>query len=297
MKVVCIGLAVYDITIPYKGYPIENTKNRVDTIIECGGGPASNAAYLLGKWGVDTTFIGVVGNDLYGNKIKKEFDDIGVNTHYLELNEEKTATAYIISNSKKGSRTIFTHKNNTKLSDFELDFEPDYILTDGQEYKMSEKLIKKYPNAITIIDASRPQKEIIKLAKMCKHLVCSKEFAEAVAGMKIRPKNNKNLTKLYNKLEKEFNNNVVVTLESKGCLYAKDGKVMLMPSLQVKAVDSTGAGDIYHGAFVYGLVKDYKYEDTIKLSNIAGALSVTKLGGRYSVPTKEEMKEYFYEFK
>ena len=72
MKIVCIGHAAYDITIPVLTYPVENTKNRVHDRIECGGGPACNAAYLLGCWKSDVEFVGVVGNDSYGKKIVEE---------------------------------------------------------------------------------------------------------------------------------------------------------------------------------------------------------------------------------
>ena len=87
MKVLCIGHAAYDITIPFDGYPEENTKNRVTTRIECGGGPASNAAYLLGKWGVETYFSGVIGNDKYGRIIKREFESVNVDGLCMPLFE------------------------------------------------------------------------------------------------------------------------------------------------------------------------------------------------------------------
>ena len=69
MKVVCVGHCTFDITIPMTEYPIENIKYRIKNHIECGGGPASNAAYLLAKWGMDTTMVAVIGDDYYGNCI------------------------------------------------------------------------------------------------------------------------------------------------------------------------------------------------------------------------------------
>ena len=66
-----------------------------------------------------------------------------------------------------------------------------------------------------------------------------------------------------------------------------------MTSIKVKAVDSTGAGDIFHGAFVYGLTKKWNIDKILKFSNIAGALSVTKLGSRNSVFSKEQVEEIY----
>lgn len=167
MKILCIGHVAYDITLPVDSFPLENTKNRVTSRMECGGGPASTAAYLLGKWNMDTTFIGVVGNDDHGHFLKEEFDAIGVNTKYLQIKDNvKTTSSFIIANTSKGTRTILTYRpSNMKCDDVELDFEPNIILIDGQEEALSRKMINKYKNAISVIDAGRATKEIIELAK------------------------------------------------------------------------------------------------------------------------------------
>ena len=299
MKILVIGHAAYDITTPVESYPIENTKNRVHSRIECGGGPASNAAYLLGKWGLDVTFAGVVGNDLYGKRIKKEFDDINVDTRYLELSDSgQTSQAYIIANRENGSRTILTYRpDDMKLKNLDIDFKPDIILIDGQEFEMSKKMLEKYPNAISIIDASRDRKEIVELSKMVNYLVCSKGFAEQIAEYKIDYNDFNTLVTLFDKLEQVFDNTIVVTLEDKGCLYKNSGEVKIMPSIKVKAVDTTAAGDIFHGAFTYGMAKGFDFEKTLKIANMAGAISVTRIGGRNSIPTEDEMREVYNEFK
>lgn len=299
MKILCIGHAAYDITIPLEEYPKENTKNRVPELVECGGGPSSNGAYLLGKWGMDVTFAGIVGDDLYGKRIKEELESVHVNTKYLEMSKEhQTTSSFIIANKQIGSRTILTYRPSTmKMTPVELDFIPDVILFDGQEVELTKTYLKKYPNAISIIDAGRPTDEIIELAKMASYVVCSKEFAETVSEITICYEKPETLVELFHKMESVFKGNIVVTLESKGCLYKDQGKVKMMPSIKVKALDSTGAGDIFHGAFTYGIANHYNYEDVIKLSNVAGAISVTKIGGRNSVPTREEMKEIFHDFR
>lgn len=299
MNILCIGHAAYDITTPFEGYPVENTKNRVPMRVECGGGPASNAAYLLGKWGVKTYFAGVIGNDEFGKRIIEEFKEVSVDTTYLEVSDEfKTTSSKIIANTQKGTRTILTYRpSDMKMTDVELNFTPDIILIDGQEYEFSKKVLNNYPNAISIIDAGRPTEKIIELSKMVDYVVCSKEFAESVTDIKIDYENNETIINLFNKMKEIFKNNIVVTLEAKGCLYEYDGEIRRMPSIKVKAIDSTGAGDIFHGAFTYGISKNWDLEKILRSSNIAGALSVMKIGSRYSVPSKEEMKEVFNEFE
>ena len=176
-----------------------------------------------------------------------------------------------------------------------IDFEPDIILCDGQEIEMTNNVLDLYPSAISIIDAGRPTEEIVKLSKRVNYLVCSKEFAETVSGIKIN--SNNDMIELYNFMRREFKNEIVITLEDKGCLYGLNNQVRMMPSLSVRAVDTTGAGDIFHGAFTYGIAQKLPLEKVLKISNIAGALSVTKVGSKYSIPTKEEIKKYEVDFK
>ena len=76
MKILCLGNVAYDITLPMEDYPVENVKYRLTNRVECGGGQASNCAYLLAKWGMNVAFAGVVGNDYYGELIRKEFKDM-----------------------------------------------------------------------------------------------------------------------------------------------------------------------------------------------------------------------------
>jgi len=299
MKILCIGNASYDITTPVVHFPIENTKNRVHDRVECGGGPAATAAYLLGKWKCNVAFAGVVGNDLYGSRIKKEFEEVGVNITYLEINKDViTTSAYILANRENGSRTVFTYRpSDMKLSPVDITYKPDIILIDGQEYEMSKKILTKYPNAISIIDAGRDRREVIELSRMVNYLVCSEEFAEKLSGLKFDFNDFSTLVNIFEKLEEEFKNIVVITLGSKGCLYKKDNEIKLMPSIQVKAIDSTGAGDIFHGAFTYAVAKNYEFEKALKLSCVAGAISVTRVGGRNSIPTMAEMREVYNEFR
>lgn len=299
MRILCIGHAAYDITIPVLTYPAENTKNRVHDRIECGGGPACNAAYLLGCWQSDVEFVGVVGNDAYGKKIKAELDHVGVKTEHMQLNDQYTTTSsFIIANTSNGTRTILTYRPDEMIYQADISLQqPDIILIDGQEYELSKKVLKQYPKAISIIDAGRPVPEVIELAHMVNYLVCSHEFAEEMTGLKLKNANKETLEACYFKMKEIFQNEIIITLESTGSLYQDQGKVKLMPSISVKAVDSTGAGDLFHGAFTYGISKKLPLEKVMQIATVAGGISVTKIGGRNSVATKEEMRAYINDFE
>lgn len=295
MKIFVMGNVTYDITMPIDHYPVENTKNRIHEIVECGGGPSGTAAYLLGKWGADTHIAGIIGNDLYGQNLLKEYEIVNVNTKYLEVNNNHiTSSAFILANRENGSRTVFSYKpTDMKMNPFILDFKPDIILIDGQEYERSLEVLNQFPDAISIIDAGRDRKEIVELSKKVTWLVCSREFAEKVTSLKVNYDDLNTLSEIYKKMKEIFKNNIVITLEAKGCYYEYE----IIPSIQVKAIDSTGAGDIFHGAFTYYLSKGYDINKILKLSNIAGAISVTRVGTRHSIPTLEEMEYVYNEFK
>ena len=297
MKVLCIGNAAFDITIPTNNYPVENTKYRIDKKIECGGGPASNAAYLMAKWGLDVYIAAVVGNDYYGNQIKKEFEEVKVNTKYLQVsNNYKTTSSYIIANSETGTRTILSVRDrDIHMSYVDIDIKPDVILMDGNEYQLSKKVMEKFPTAITIMDAGRYSEEFFELSKMVNHVVCSRDFAEAVSGITVDYSKPETLLEMYAELENIYSGNVVVTLEDKGCLYKIGEIVKIMPGINVKAVDSTGAGDIFHGAYTYGIATRLPLEEVLKLANIAGGLSVTKIGGKNSIPSLDEIEQVYNE--
>lgn len=293
MKFVCVGHATFDTTLPVEIFPKENKKIRIPQKIDCGGGPASNAAYLLAKWKMDTSFVGIVGNDFYGNNIIREFNNIGVNTEYIEkTNEISTDSSYIISNINNGSRTIITSKSKTideLLEPVEI-YDADVILVDGEHYITAKKIILDNPNAISILDAGRVSEATKELGKLVTCLICSKDFAEEFTNQKIDINNNDSIVFAYETLKMYFKTNIIITLESKGS-FTRFYDYEIIPSIKVKALDSTGAGDIFHGAFAYFIANNYSLKRAIELASITGALSTTKIGSRYAIPDLEEVLE------
>ncbi len=295
MKILCIGQSAYDITLPVSDYPIENKKYKINNVVECGGGSANNMAYLLALWKIDITFASSIGNDLYGKKIYDELERIGVKTEYLEIkNQIPTTTSYIINNLSNGSRTIITNKKDGMKLDInkEINFKPDIILLDGNEYAFASKIIKENPHAIKIIDAGNIKEDTINLSKLCDYIVCSNDFAKDYTKINFSYQDIDKIKEAYNILERDFSGKVVITLESYGSITKIDNEFKLIPSIKVKSIDSTGAGDIFHGAFTYFIANNYSLLDTLRFSNIAGALSVTKIGSKASMPKLEEVINY-----
>lgn len=292
MKYLTIGHASYDITFRLDKFPIENTKQRVNKHIDCGGGPASNAGYLLALWDQEVSFQGVVGNDYYGHRIKEEFQRVGVDTTYLELVENfDTMLSFIIANSTNASRTILTSQDDiVPKCSLSNDNKYDVILVDGEEEGMSKKILLNNKDAVKIIDAGSFKPGTVNLCPYVDYLVCSKNFALDYTKLEYDG-SIESLIKIHNKLTDDFHNTVVITLEDKGCFTKIDEEYKLIPSIKVKSVDTTGAGDIFHGAFTYFITHNYSLLDTCRLSNITGALSTLRVGGRYSIPNLEAVLE------
>lgn len=296
MVALCIGHATYDISVPLSQYPVENEKYYLKEKMESGGGSASNAAFVLGKWNVETYFSGVVGYDDFGAFIKKEMEKSGVRIPFLETSfDKKTSTSFILINQSTHTRTIFNiEPEEFHLKKYEYDITPNIIVMDGYEYAASKTAINKFPDAITVLDASSPTKELMTLAREIKYVVCSIEFAEAVAGIKIDFNNPVSLLSVYKRIKEKYpNNEIIITLREHGALYCLNNEVKVMPTVNVAEVDRTGSGDIFRGALAYALGKNYDLEKAVRIANIAAGLSTTKIGGKDSIPVLSEVINYY----
>ena len=294
MKFVCVGHSTFDTTLPVNEYPKENIKYRVPYHIECGGGPASNGAYLLAKWGMDTTIVSIVGDDYYGDRVIEDFKKIGANCDYLEKREgHQTSSSYIIANMSNGSRTILTSKKDSiRKLDKDVLIDCDVILIDGEHPETAYQVLVNNPNSLSVLDAGRLNDDTKTLGKMVTYLVCSKDFAEEFTGKKIDISDINLLKSIYDELVNYFQTNIIITLEANGSFTVIDGVYQIIPSISVKAVDSTGAGDIFHGAFTYFIANNYSLKDSIRLASITGAISVTRVGSRNSIPMLDEVINY-----
>lgn len=293
--ILCVGQSTYDITIPVEEYPTENKKYKIHEVYECGGGSCNNAAYLLAKWNNEVYLASAIGKDDYGKNIKNELLKAGVNiTYFEELENVATTASYIINNKINGSRTIITNKCSDMhfSNNHEIDIRPSVILFDGNDYEMSMKVINNNPKAIKIIDAGNTKPGMVDLCKHCDYIVSSNDFAREYTKLDFDYNNLESIYKVYDVMQKDFNGKLIITLEHLGSLTKIDNEFKLVKSVQVESIDSTGAGDIYHGAFTHFIAHGYSLLEAMKYSNIAGALSVEKVGSKNSMPKYEDVINY-----
>lgn len=300
MKILCLSHLTYDITLPMEEYPIENNKYHLNNPIESGGGAVVNATVLLAKWGLqyETYLGGVIGNDNYGNVVKKEINSFGLSTRFIETTyDQATSVSFIMINKQNGSRTIINiEKSYVPLKKLNLDFVPDLIFTDAYDFKNSLELLEKFPNSISVVDANNFNDETIDVCKKSNYILAASDFAEKLVKENFDYENNQSLVDIYTKIAERFNKAIVIiTLGEHGVLYSVDNNIRLMPALNLDVKDTSGAGDIFHGAFVYGLNNNFDLEKCIKFANIAAGLSCAKENIRSSIPELTEVTKYYEE--
>jgi sugar/nucleoside kinase (ribokinase family) len=293
ISALCVGHAAWDLCMFVDAYPAENSKTETKLLIESGGGPAANAAWLLGHWGVPTAFAAVVGQDDYGGKAVKELEDAGVDCRLVEQRtNQATPLSFIIVNHNTGSRTVVNRKMpgaSLRLAHPSLQgFDPQLLLFDGHELDASLAAMEAFPSAVTVLDAGSLREGPAALAPKVRYLICSERFAAQVTGeadvLAHQPNCLQRLRELYS-------NVVVVTLGANGAIFNDGEQEGHLPALSVEVRDTTAAGDIFHGAFVYALLQRMALREALQLATVAAGLSVQKQGGRPSVPQLKAVLE------
>ncbi len=146
-----------------------------------------------------------------------------------------------------------------------------------------------FPQARTILDAGSRRRGTELLAPRVEFLVPSERFARSMTGESDLDSEDGGRRCLA-ALSRLNGREVVVTLGERGVLYLEKGEVRRLPAFPVRAVDTTGAGDIFHGAFAYGVLQGWALSRTVRFAAMAAALSVARPGGRASIPALAEVQ-------
>lgn len=296
MKVVGLGQCSLDYITLVDSFPAEDTKQEVLDLKIQGGGPVATALVTLSRLGVKTSIVGRVSDDNAGDEIRRGLREEGVDTKGLLVRAGgKSQLAFILVNSVKGTRTICWQRPTVPaLTPREIDpalFKgAGFLMLDGlmAEASYYAATIASKMNIPIMLDAGRMRPGMLKLAYMSDYVVCSEEF---VSGMKL------SLKDAFKKLSGEKAKAVTITLGDKGSFTWHEGKIFLQKAFRVKAVDTTGAGDVFHGAYAYGVLQGWNIKKTVEFASIVAAMKCRKLGGRTGIPTLQEAMRFLKEMR
>jgi sulfofructose kinase len=294
VDVLCIGHACYDVSMFVDGYPQENSKCETHESLEACGGPAANAAYLLSSWGMRCAFAGLVGDDVHGRRIRQEFQSVGTDVSLLELREgHATPLSLILINKRDGSRTIVNRKARSstfQCRDLEVRIAPRILLFDGHEYEASLASLAAFPDALSILDAGSWRDGTVDLAGKVHYVAASERFALQATNL-ADLRSDESRRECLARLREKFNPTTIVTLGENGLIFDDGGGIEYMAAFPVETVDTTAAGDIWHGAFAFGIAEATPLREALRFASMAAALSVQAQGGRASIPTLHRVKE------
>lgn len=289
VDVLCVGVTSYDFYFMVDHHPDTDEKTFANAFLSCGGGPASNAAVTIAKMGLSVAFAGYLGNDAWGDLHLLELQKAGVLTDWIVRGDNPTPISTVLV-KPDGKRSLVNYRvKNALLKKNAIDLSnarPKVILFDGHEPDISRGLIKQFRDKkiTTILDAGSVNPGTSLLYDKVDYLVCSEKFAEDMTGYV-------DMYKALSKLNSK-NKNVVITLGDKGLIWQTDKGTGKLKVFSVKAIDTTGAGDVFHGAFAGCMAMDKSWMEILEYSNAAAAFCCSKPGGRTSIPSIEEVKRF-----
>lgn len=283
VDVLCVGHACYDLVFSIAQHPQSDEKIFADELVECGGGPAANAACAISRLGYNSAFLGYLGQDLYGEMHLQEFVNHHVDTHLVLRGSSPTPLSTVLV-KPDGKRALINYKGSTKaLAENAIDFstiKAKAILLDGHEPNISLSIVKwaRQQGIPTILDAGSWHEGTSKLWNQVDYLVASEKFAYHFSADV-----NTSLKKLA-----EATPTVVITLGEQGLIWQRAKQSGKLSAYSVKAIDTTGAGDAFHGAFAAAVAAKMDWQEILTYSSAAGALCCTKMGARQGLPWKGE---------
>ncbi len=292
MAVVGIGQCAWDILAVVDQFPQADTKKEVLLWEEQGGGPVATALATLSRLGVLCRFHGVTGDDREGAAIRQSLIDEGVDVAGLVRRPNASSqTAFIAIDRSGGTRTIFWKRPLADpLAGEELppDFleRAEFLLLDGLMKDVSLFATREARKAgvPVMLDAGRVRDGMLELARLSDYVVGSEEFAREL-GWKDDPASFKEVVR------KEGFGITTITLGSQGSVTFAGDEIISCPAFPVETADTTGAGDVFHGGYLYGLLQKWPLTDTVRFASAVAAMKCRKLGGRAGIPRLSEVRQ------
>ncbi len=289
--VVGVGLNATDTLIRLPHFPAFDSKVEFISADVLPGGQVASAMAACAEWGFRARYVGKIGDDRAAEFQRAELARAGVEAHWLAVPDCPSQAAYILVDEKSGERTILWRR------DPRLELRPEELqrvwidsagalLVDGHDTAAAAQAARwaRESGNPVFADVDNLYPGVEDLLKNVDYLMASRDFPGKLTG-------EHDLAKSLPAIQQRYGNRLVgVTLGRVGAL-AWDGRRFLpCPGYAVDAVDTTGAGDIFHGAFVYAMLENWPLERVLDFSCAAAALNCTALGARGGIKPVAEIE-------
>ncbi len=288
-----LGIVVYDELAVIDHFPKPNSKNRLRSLSGQGGGPVATAMATCARLGKTCAMISALGQDATGQYLNNELASFNVDTtHMLRKKKVATPRAFILVDQSTGERTVFLHQDPEcrvdNLDPNAFPFKNCRILhLDGHypEADLQAAKIAKQNGAYVSLDIGSNRRVWPELLELTDIAIVSKSYSDQhlVADEPLKS------------AEKLFNTGIKiagVTCGIEGSYFFDDQGECYQPAFKVNTIDSTGAGDVFHGAALFGILEGFPMQKTALFASAAAALKCGHLGGKAGIPILQQITDF-----
>ncbi|MGA9771569.1 MAG: PfkB family carbohydrate kinase [Blastocatellia bacterium] len=292
-----MGLNAVDHLIVVPFYPPFNSKTAFLSHTLAPGGQSATAMVTLARLGMRARYIGKVGADDMGRFQINSIASEGVeSSHVIMVEGAESQIAFIIIDEASGERTILWHRDERlTISEGEVD---RAIVTAGRVLHLDGHDVAasiaaagyaRAAGVATVLDIDQVYPGVEELLPLIDFLISSSSFPERITG-------EADLSRALKKLaERTGSMFVAATMGAEGALAYFQGQYIHSPAFKIDCHDTTGAGDAFHGGFIYGLLAGFSVEQTLEFANAVAALKCRAVGARTSLPTLNEVNSLLAE--
>jgi ribokinase len=262
------------------------------------GGKGANQAVAAARAGASVTFIARVGNDHFGKKAIQDYGRDKINTSYISTDPDlPSGTAMIMVDETGQNSIVVVPGANGNLRPEDIDkaeevFRDADILLLQLEIPLNAvehalKLAKKY-GVLTILNPAPAVKLDTAILSLVDLITPNETETSLLTG--IFPQENDTLNSAADHLHHSVRN-VIITIGEKGAFLSTGETASVIPAEQVKAQDTTAAGDVFNGYLAAALAHGKTLQEATKMANKAACLSVQKKGAQPSIPYYSELNQ------
>jgi len=296
--VIGVGHCCQDYICTVESYPPEDGSTHILSIDDSqGGGAVATAMAAASRLGMKARMLCHLGDDSAGDSIMRGLQDFGVDTTLItRVSGGRSSTSYVMVNPANGSRTKFPYRDNLPLLSFsekecEAIKQADVLHLDGTRYENALKAAQVARAAGTLVSldgCSRQADNQLnrKLAGLADILIMNATYPYRVSERTDRQQALCYMASLGSPRV------VMMTEGGNGVYSLQDGKVVHYPAFSVTAADTTGAGDVFHGAFLTRYLETGDCGESIRFAQAASALKCLKPGGRSGIPDRGRLEEF-----